>query len=568
MIVRTTPFRRKLQILPTQPRYTSRPSRRLFGVTSPLRIGVRSLEDDNEELFKYTSGRWIYNESIRLAERRLPFNVDELKRAAARSINKPESEVQSLRKLAEGGFNRIFEVAMRDGTSVLARLPYPSTLPRRWAIASEVATMDFVRAHSIPTPRILGYAFDENPIGSEYILMEKIPGRPIGDAWFDLSDQQRLQVLHDIVELESKLFSIQLPASGSIYYAQDLEASTPMVRIPGMNEKFCVGPYTGLRWWYGKRGNPELDRGPHVDALRALQAPAEKELAWLREYGQPRYPFHRQHREAFQYEKQDPNIHAESLKKYLHVAPYLVPINKELHSPVLRHPDIQPNNIFTSEDYKHAIILPKFLAAGIPNSLQNYGDPESKFFTPPQPPAQLDSLDESDRFQAQDEFRRRHIHFFYLGFTQRLNQRHWQALEEETDILKRRLFDHAGEPWEGLNTPLQYDLVQVSQAWSKVVSSSGYNGNTHSCPVSFTQEEAEQIDALDDSHRDADADVGTINAMLGIGSDGWTTNERFESARMKAAEIREQALASVDDEPWLREMSERHWPFDDYDEDE
>ncbi|KAK1910226.1 hypothetical protein P3342_006499 [Pyrenophora teres f. teres] len=34
-----------------------------------------------------------------------------------------------------------------DGTSVLARLPYPSTQPRRLAVASEVATMNF--AHTL-----------------------------------------------------------------------------------------------------------------------------------------------------------------------------------------------------------------------------------------------------------------------------------------------------------------------------------------------------------------------------------------------------------------------------------
>ncbi|KAH9873194.1 hypothetical protein J1614_005592 [Plenodomus biglobosus] len=505
-----------------------------------------------------------YNENIRLAERRLSFNVDELKKAAASSVNKPVTDVQSLHKLAEGGFNRIFEVGMKDGTSVLARLPYPSTLPQRLAVASEVATMEFVRAHGIPTPRILGYGIDENAIGSEYILMEKLPGRPIGDAWFDLSEQQRLQVLHDIVELEAKLFNIQLPASGSIYYAHDLQTSTPMVSIPAMDRRFCVGPYTGLRWWHD------------VDAIRALQAPAEKELAWIHEYGKPRYPFHRQHREAFQYEKQDPMVHITSLEKYLQVAPHLVPTSSELMSPVLRHPDMQPNNIFISEDYKitslidwqHAIVLPTFLAAGIPNSFQNYSDPESRFFTPPHLSAHLDSLDDFERAQAQEQFRRRHVHFFYLGFTQRLNQRHWHALEEETDILRRRIFDHAGEPWEGLNTPLQYDLVQVSQNWSKIASLTDQHRFMPTCPVSFTHEEAERIDALDDSHRDADGDVETINELLGIGSDGWIPNDRFETAKCKAAEIRQQALASAEDDPWLREMSERHWPFDDFDEEE
>ncbi|RMZ68811.1 phosphotransferase enzyme family [Pyrenophora seminiperda CCB06] len=553
---RTTHFRQIKRPLLTQNEqaFTGR-SFRSFASTSALcRVGVQEMGHD-AELFEYSSGRWIYNENLRLAQRRLIFNLAELMKAAADSINKPESDVKSIQKLAEGGFNRIFEITMRDETSVLARMPYPSTLPRRLAVASEVATMDFVRAHGVPTPRILGYAIGENPVGSEYILMEKLPGRTIGDAWFDLSEQQRLQILHDIVKLESKLFSIQLPASGSIYYARDLEPDTPRVEISGTDGQFCVGPYAELGWWYGKREKLEIDRGPHVDTLRALRAPAEKELTWIREHGKPRYPCRRQYREAFNYMKQDPIVHAESLQRYLHVAPHLIPTSPELNFPVLRHPDMQPNNIFISENYRvtslidwqHATALPTFLAAGIPNSFQNYGDAESRFFAPPRLPTNLDSLSER--------------------LTQRFNQQHWRALEEETDILRRRIFDHAGEPWEGVNTALQYDLVQVSQNWDKIVPLDN-DGTAPTCPVSFTQEEAERIDALDDLHRDADGDVEKISELLGVASDGWTPEERFESAMSKLAEIREQALASVDDDPWLREMSERHWPFDDYDEDE
>ncbi|OSS53226.1 hypothetical protein B5807_01856 [Epicoccum nigrum] len=438
--------------------------------------------DDHRDLFEYTSGRWIYNEDVRLAERRLSFNVNELKKAAAKSVKKSESDVVSLRKLAEGGFNRIFEVTMRDGTCVLARLPYPSTLPRRLAVASEVATIDFVRAHGIPTPRVFGYAFNENPVGSECILMEKLCGQPIGDNWYNLSEQQRLQVLHDIVKLESKLFSIQLPASGSIYYTRDLDRSTPKVDVLGLDGQFCVGPYTGLRWWYGKRAELKLDRWPHIDTVRVLRAPAEKELSWIREYAQPR-------------------------------------------------------------------------------------DPESVSFTPPHLPVDLDSLDEAQRAQAHEQFRRRQVHFFYLGFTQRFNQRHWRALEQEPDLLRGRIFDHAGEPWDGLNTTLQHDLVQIARNWEKIAPRN-HNGAARPCPVSFTQKETDQIEALAKSHRDADGDVEQINEFLGIASDGWTPNERFESAKDKSAEIREQALASANDDPWLREMSGRHWPFDDYDEDE
>lgn len=205
-----------------------------------------------------------YNECRRLSERRLPFNVDELKKAAANSVNRPISDIESFRKIAEGGFNRVFEISMEDGSSILARLPYPSTLPRRLAVASEVATLDFVRAYGVPVPQVLGYSIGDNVVDAEYILMEKLPGRPIGDAWFELSEHERLKVILQIVQLEAKLFSINLPASGSIYYARDLSVDIPRIEIPGSNDGLCVGPYAALRWWFGERGDLDIDRGPRM----------------------------------------------------------------------------------------------------------------------------------------------------------------------------------------------------------------------------------------------------------------------------------------------------------------
>lgn len=210
-----------------------------------------------------------WNEPRRLAERRLAFNVDELINAAAKAVDKPPSDVKSLCKLAEGGFNRVFDISMKDGSSILARLPYPSTLPQRLAVASEVTTMDLVRAHGVPAPRVLGYSDGDNSVGAEYILMERLPGRPIGDAWFDLSEKERLKILLQIVQLEAKLFAIDLPASGSVYYARDLPTCTSRIDIPGSDAGLCIGPYTAMQWWSGERGDLKIDRGPRKYCIRA-----------------------------------------------------------------------------------------------------------------------------------------------------------------------------------------------------------------------------------------------------------------------------------------------------------
>ncbi|KAF1917508.1 kinase-like domain-containing protein [Ampelomyces quisqualis] len=525
------------------------------------------------ELFEYTSGRWIYNEPRRLSERHLAFNVDELKEAVATSVNRPTSDIKSFRKIAEGGFNRVFDISMKDGSFILARLPYPSTLPRRLAVASEVATLAFIRAHGIPTPRVLGYSVEDNAVGSEYILMEKLPGRPIGDAWFDLSEQERIKVLIQIVQLETKLFMMDLPASGSIYYARDLPPSTPKIDIPGSDIGLCIGPYAALRWWFGERGDLDIDRGPHYNSRRVLQTHAEKELAWIRAYGRPHLPFERAYRETFDYKKQDPEEHAKSLRDYIRLVPHLVPTSSRLNLPVLRHPDLQPNNIFVSEDlsitglidWQHALVLPTFLTAGMPNSFQHYHDEESMSFVPPRLPDDCDSMDEDERASAREQFRRRHVHFFYLGLTQRFNEPHWHALEQETDLLKRRIFSDAGSPWEGVNTPLQMDLIQVSQNWSKLAPVQS-DGTIPACPIVVSDQELQRIAALDESLREVDCEMERINGLLGVASDGWTTNEMFESAKEKAGLIKEEGLAAVGDDPWLKEMTDKHWPFDDCDE--
>jgi len=44
----------------------------------------------------------------------------------------------------------------------------------------------------------------------------------VGDIWFALSFKERYKVVEQIVQLEKRLFSLQLPANGSIYFPPDL----------------------------------------------------------------------------------------------------------------------------------------------------------------------------------------------------------------------------------------------------------------------------------------------------------------------------------------------------------
>lgn len=208
-----------------------------------------------------------YNEALRMSERKRVFNVIELQRLAAESIGRNAKDIQSFCKLADGGFNRIFLITMRDGRRVIARVPYPLTKPTSLLVASEVATMQYLRLQGLPVPDIYGYsATTENPSGVEYIIMEYISGRVLSDHWYDISNTEREGVLGKLVDLESKLFGLEFPAYGSIYHVRDLPKDCKMVKIESPNltdrDDFCIGPETSVNLWYGRRIGLQTNRGP------------------------------------------------------------------------------------------------------------------------------------------------------------------------------------------------------------------------------------------------------------------------------------------------------------------
>ena len=497
------------------------------------------------------------------------FNTHELKKAAAQSIGRCVSDIKSFKKIAEGGYNRVFELVTDDDVRIIARLPYPSTVPNRFTVASEIATLDLVRSRGVPAPKLLAYPVEAgNPVGAEYIILEKVRGRSLGETWYDLTEKQRLKVTLELVRLEAKLIAIDLPASGSIYYLHDVPSHIPRTDLAAGNEeqKFCIGPDVSLPFWFEERSLLHCDRGPYITGLELLTAAAKKEIAWLQSYGRARLPFERAYREYTNYEKSQPQEHIESLEKYLQIAPYLLPRDTSLHRPVLRHPDLQPNNILVSDkyeivgviDWQHCSVLPLFLAAGIPKYFQNYSDDESvSHFRPPKLAPDIDQMEPAERAITMEQYRKRHLHFFYLGFTKKLNEDHFRAAEGP-NLLKRRTFTHAREPWEGNSIPLKADLAHIILHWRTLVQD-GIDTDLV-CPISLGDEEVERCLRIERQQEEASGHLETIRNAIGLNSDGWVMVEDFKDAVDQADALREMALNAAAD------AIRRHWHFDDYDE--
>ncbi|KAL1854995.1 hypothetical protein Plec18170_004407 [Paecilomyces lecythidis] len=332
-----------------------------------------------------------FNEEARLRERYVQFDIDALRRVAAAAVNR--DRCTSIIKLAEGGFNKIFLLRMDDGYEVVTRIPTPIAGPPHYTTASEVATLRFLRTVlHVPVPEILAYSTDAtNPVGAEYIILERLQGDSLTSRWLSLSTAELKEVLSQIVEVEEKLFSFSFPAYGSLYYKNDIPIDLQVDIGNKQTTDFCVGPISKRQFWHGEREAMQLDRGPctylnlhsmfDITSYRYfvgtkpndfLIAAARRELAWISEYAKP------QPRKTFLLQTDDPidpNEHAKLLHDYMRLAPFLTPQEPELTSPILRHPDLSLANVILAPnstkvlgiiDWQDAAILPLFAQAGYP----------------------------------------------------------------------------------------------------------------------------------------------------------------------------------------------------------
>ncbi|TKX19758.1 hypothetical protein C1H76_7956 [Elsinoe australis] len=528
------------------------------------------------ELFEYTHGRWLWNDARNRASRRRTFNEVEFRRLAALSIGRESQDIIDFRKLGEGGFNRTFMITFRDGYKLVGRIPFLTTEPRSLLVASEVATLDFLRMHKFPVPQIFAYSTTaDNSAETEYMFMECVKGTKLGDIWDQMKNKDRNTLLTEIVEVEARWMSLPYPESGSLYYEQDLPKKYRAfaVAAPSLSSKgdFCIGPDLTSELWYGKRIHLDTFRGPYQDSTDVLNAAGRNELEYLTRFGKSVLPLRRMRRETFDCKEQSPQDQIKALNAYLRLAHHLVPShNPSLLRPTLRHPDLSPNNIFVSDkyeitgfiDWQHSAILPLFLHCGIPGSFQNHGDPMSETLQMPELPLNFAELDEREQCNETELLKKRQTHYYYMVGTSVHNQPHLDALWDDTGNTRRRPYLHAREPWEGDAISLKADLIRVVQRWPEVVKS-----DSLPCPISFSDQEIQECLRLEAEQEEADSTQAALIDIVGCGQEGWVPAEHYDEALDRAKKLKEQTLGYAESEE-EREIALQHWVMDDYDDED
>ncbi|KAJ5528906.1 hypothetical protein N7527_002299 [Penicillium freii] len=518
------------------------------------------------DLFEYTSGRFLFNEELRRAERRIQFDVDALVRAACDSVDRHPNGVASITKLAEGGFNRILEVTFNDGYAVLARIPYKTTVPKHHAVASEAATLALLRVHGVPVPKVLAYSPDQtNAAGTEYMLLERLEGTPLSDQWFSMDTKARVKIMRQIGNIERQFMSINFPASGSLYHRRDLHSSQHFIPV---SDDIVVGPTAQHEWWYRERASLEVDRGPWNTFSACFEAPAKREMEFCERFGKPRLHVERYLREIHQLQNLSPIPYQHLLAKFLKLAPYLdVPPGHRISRPTLRHPDFSPSNILII-DWQHTVILPLCLNAGIPEHFQNWGDPLSETLSKPEVklPDNFDQLSYEEQETVRETMRRRIVHFYYAALTMKSLPDHFDAIRSENCMLRAKLFHHAQAPWEGDSVTLKYVMLQVLKNWPMSLDEGAHQTRSVDCPIHFSEEEIQQCSEDYRQEQEKLQELGEMRDIIGTDALGWVSDEdELERCRAVIQSIKDGLMEHSSTEMETTAVLS-HFPFDDHEE--
>ncbi|KAI9930737.1 hypothetical protein ASPWEDRAFT_471884 [Aspergillus wentii DTO 134E9] len=457
-------------------------------VTSPLRVSLSAhgRQICPHQLFQYNNGRFIVNEEYELAKRYSPFDLKALCRLVS-DLPQVASPIRSINK-KEGGFNKALLMKAENGNTVIARIPCRNIVPREYGTASEVAVLKFVKTRSsTPVSDVLAFSSNpSNPVGTEYIILDKSPGIQLTKVWDTLSEPDRVKLIREFAQLESKLASIEFPAYGALYMRDALPNA---LRCPGrtidVDDKYVIGPLYHGAWPGGFAADPE-DYAEYSGPWRNLSdfghSLAQQGIFQIKNFKTSyagRGPHHG-----------SPSAHIDLLHTVMKLMPVLCasPTLRRHSQPVLTHPDFHPGNIFVSRDdptiimgvidWQFTCIMPRFTQVRWP-----------LFLTPPEgyqtglsrPQLRKRFTRANGQRGKQDAALRTKC---YEAALVKTHLESYLALTEP-DVAVRQLFTRAPFTYRDGILPLRDTLIKISQQWGKL-------GVREECPYRFSREEVKQ----------------------------------------------------------------------------
>ncbi|OAT01925.1 phosphotransferase enzyme family protein [Blastomyces dermatitidis ER-3] len=506
----------------------------------------------HEPLFRYTSGRWLYDEDLQLKHRYVKFNVDSLLECASQVVG---ARCCQLTKLPEELYNKVFSLETEDGKEILARIPNPNAGSSCYIVASEVATLDFLcNVLDISVPEVVDWSSSSslshpNPVGAEYILMKRIKGLQLSEVWPTMSEAQRFRLVKNVVAIEAKLAGIDLLSYGSLYYRDIYPDGLPIAEITSSSheltvyiiEKFVFSPSTDRMFWVDEKRELELDQGPWLTATEYISAIAKCEIICIQNLNPDESGFNPLNPgRALVCES-----HIELLEQFLTVLPHIL-LRMEICCPVLLHHDLHTDNIFVDDadptkisgiiDWQGVTAGPLFMQARFP-SVFDCEDSYPWGAVQPELHNNFDSLSEQEKAQIMEQHDRVRLKKFYELASRKFNPDITKAMDamRNDDDPTSFVFFLLGQTSVDGPIPLRELLIQIYEKWDWI---SVKRGLTMSCLINFTEEEISTHWKASQEWAEVFNEFNCLLMEMG-GKDGPVSHDEFEEATHRFNEHKE-----------------------------
>ncbi|KAK8128473.1 hypothetical protein PG984_009581 [Apiospora sp. TS-2023a] len=163
--------------------------------------------------------------------------------------------------LHKSAYNAFFTVKWADESYVI-KVTIPVCPARK--TRSEVATMRWTKTMTrLPLPDVVQNLYSasaNNPVGCEWILMRKVPGRPLFKCWHEIDMSRKRRIVEQIAEYPVSVFDQCLDGIASLYPAAaddpdkrpellGMASTMPFFWNGRYGKKAPCGPYETYREW-------------------------------------------------------------------------------------------------------------------------------------------------------------------------------------------------------------------------------------------------------------------------------------------------------------------------------
>ncbi|PGH19280.1 hypothetical protein AJ80_04033 [Polytolypa hystricis UAMH7299] len=492
----------------------------------PLTVIPTGEPIQNEQLFEYTNGRFLVNEKHEKSKRYAKFNLDALCTLVSSlpSISSPISKIDKM----EGGFNKALLMTAENGKEVIAKIPCPSVVPSEYSTASEVAILEYVKSNtSIPVSKVLAWSSgSSNPVGSEYILTEKVNGRQLVDVWGEMDQLQQFKLIQNLAQLESQLASMEFPGYGNLYFRHSIKQQSQTIPI---NDNYCIGPAYNVSW-FPHSGNGNY-AGPWSSLSDLGLALANRGLAHVQHSTiVPRGPHFGTTAE-----------HIHVLETAMEIIPRLAAHTtlQRFSRPALWHGDLHLGNIFVCNqdpttivgiiDWQFVSIMPAFMQVQWPSFLsppENY----KVGIVKPELPPNFDQMDSDEKAFAITE---RNQALLSKCYEAALVKNHLESYLTLTraDSAIRDLLSCPENMWKEGIVPLRESLTQISENWHKL-------GLSEPCPYRITSDDLSRYRLQLSQYKDWHKVKEYTQELLHSDDDGWVPPQLdFEKVQARHNEL-------------------------------